>query len=77
MTTDLIPAAVSYELVAPVSFDLPRAAAACGLSVRELQHAIRDGDLVAHYRGTKPLIEFEELKAFVRALPTARPVKQS
>jgi len=52
-----------------VSADLTRAAEKSGLSISELQKAIKDGDLVAHYRGRKPLIRADELDAWVASLP--------
>lgn len=55
---------------AVVSYDLDGAAAATGLSRRELQRAIAVGDLTAHYRGRKPLITPADLAAFVESLPT-------
>jgi len=55
-----------------ISFTLDGAAEACGLSKRELQEAIREGSLVARYRGTKPLIRPADLEDFVDGLPTER-----
>ena len=56
--------------VAAVSYDLRGASDACGLSVSEIQKAISDGDLIANYRGRKPLIRAIELDAWVASLPT-------
>lgn len=56
-----------------VAMPLADAATRSGLSVRELQVAIRDGDLVAHYRGRKPLIRLEDLQDFIDNLPTSKP----
>lgn len=58
--------------LAPASYDLDNAAVACGLSRRELQEAIREGSLVARYRGTKPLIRPADLADFIDGLPTTR-----
>lgn len=44
-----------YEIT-PVSFDIPGAAMATGLSETTLRDAVRRGDLAAHYSGTKPVI---------------------
>jgi hypothetical protein len=62
---------MNYEIT-PVSYDLPGAAAATGLSVRELQRAIAASDLAVHYRGSKPVIDRDELRAFIRALPSEK-----
>lgn len=61
-----------YEIV-PVSYDIPGAALATGLSERTLRDYVRKGDLAVHYSGTKPVIEREELRAFILALPSERP----
>ena len=57
---------------APVSYDLPGAAAATGVSERTIRDAIRRGDLTAHYLGKKPLVMRDELADWVSALPTER-----
>ena len=56
----------------PVSFDLPGAAVATGLSEYTLREAIRKRDLIVNYYGTKPLILRDELQRFVADLPTER-----
>lgn len=61
-----------YEIT-PVSYDIPSAALATGLSETTLRDAVRRGDLAALYSGTKLVIEREELQAFIRALPSERP----
>lgn len=58
--------------ITPVSYDIPGAAMATGLSETTLRDAVRRGDLAAHYSGTKPVIEREELRAFILALPSER-----
>src|SRR5690606_4000880 len=58
--------------ITPVSYDIPGAALATGLSERTLRDYIRNGDLAVHYSGTKPVIEREELQAFIRALPSEK-----
>lgn len=63
------------DITVPVSYDLDGAAAATGLSERTLRDDIARGDLIAHYGGkgkTKPLIEREDLIAYIRSLPTER-----
>jgi hypothetical protein len=71
MTTPIAYAATT-TFINPVSFDLTGALLATGITVRDLQRAIKARDLVAHYRGTKPIITRDELQAFVEALPTER-----
>jgi len=61
----------TYEIQA-VSFDIPGAALATGLSETTLRDAVRRGDLAAHYSGTKPVIDRDELRAFIRALPSEK-----
>lgn len=63
---------MSTPTVTPVSYDLEGAAQALGLSVREVQRAVAEGDLTPHYRGKKPLFKPAELEAFVDALPTTK-----
>jgi hypothetical protein len=58
--------------LAAVSFDLPGAVAACGLSDKTIRKAIADGDLVAHYYGTKPVIVAADLAEWIESLPTER-----
>lgn len=60
-----------YE-IQPVSFDIPGAALATGLSASRLREYIARGDLAVHYSGTKPVIEREELRAFILSLPSTR-----
>lgn len=56
----------------PIALPLPAAAEAVGLSERELRRAIRDNELAPRYRGSKPLIDVEELRDWFRALPTEK-----
>ena len=58
--------------ITPVSYDIPGAALATGLSERTLRDYIRNGDLAAHYSGTKPVIDRDELRDFIRALPSEK-----
>lgn len=63
------PAAIT---VAQVSYDLRGAAQAAGCGVTSIKEAVDTGDLIAHYRGTKPLIRAIDLDAWVASLPTSR-----
>lgn len=53
-----------------VSYELAGAAAATGLSDRTIRKAIKDGDLTAHYLGTKPVITVADLADWIESLPT-------
>lgn len=55
-----------------VSFDQAGAAAATGLSERTIRDAIRNGDLIAHYLGKKPVILRDDLAEWISSLPTER-----
>lgn len=58
--------------LAQVSYDLNGAARATGLSVTTIKNAVRDGDLVPNYSGTKPVFRAVELDAWIAAMPTER-----
>lgn len=60
-----------YE-IQPVSYDIPGAAIATGLSESALRRHINAGALAVRYSGTKPLIERDELAAFVATLPSTK-----
>ena len=60
-----------YE-IQPVSFDIPGAVLATGLSESALRRYVQAGDIAVRYAGTKPLIERDELAAFVAALPSTK-----
>lgn len=57
---------------ARISYALPDAADAVGLSERTLRDAIAEGSLIAHYQGRKPLVMHRDLEAWVESLPTER-----
>lgn len=74
MLSDMTPIRQFVEWsVTPVSYSLDGAAAATGLSRASLQRAINRGDLVARYYGTKPLLQRDELLAWIESLPSERP----
>lgn len=56
-----------------ISYSVRSLAAATELSVDSINKAIKNGDLVARYFGTKPLIGREEAKRWFEALPDERP----
>lgn len=62
-----------HRTLTPVSYDLESAAAAVGLSERELRRVIAAGDLTPRYRGRKPLILRSDLLEWVESLPTSKP----
>ena len=57
----------------PVAYDREHAAAAVGLSTRELDRAVEEGRLRRRYRGSKPLYLRSDLEEFVQSLPDERP----
>lgn len=74
MSSDMTPIRQFVEWsVTPVSYSLDGAAAATGLSRASLQRAINRGDLVARYYGTKPLLQRDELLAWIESLPSESP----
>lgn len=58
--------------LAAVSYDLTGAVAASGISDRSIRQAIKDGELIAHYLGSKPLIRAVDLDEWVQSLPTEK-----
>lgn len=52
-----------------LAYTYDEAAAATGAGRRALQDAVRDGNLVASYVGTKPLIPADELERWLKSLP--------
>lgn len=56
-----------------LSYSVQNLAGATDLSVDSIQKAIKRGDLVANYFGTKPIITREEARRWIDSLPTERP----
>lgn len=56
-----------------LSYSVPNLAAATDLSVDSIQKAIRAGDLVANYFGSKPLVTRDEARRWLDSLPNERP----
>lgn len=56
--------------LAAVSYNLAGAVAASGISDKTIRQAIKDGNLVAHYVGTKPVIYALDLADWIQSLPT-------
>lgn len=57
-----------------IALPRPDAAALVGLSDKELKRAIDDGELEAHWRGRKCLVDYADLHAWYKALPPHPPV---
>lgn len=60
-----------------ISYSVRSLAAATELSVDSINKAIKDGDLVARYFGTKPLIGRDEALRWFESLPDEKPTKTS
>lgn len=56
----------------PVSYDYEGAAAATGMAVSKIRARVREGRIAVKYDGKDVLIEHDELKAYVSALPSER-----
>lgn len=56
-----------------ISADRTEAAEACGVGVTTIDEAVRSGELIVHYVGTKPIFRAADLDEWVRSLPTERP----
>lgn len=66
----------THLALAAVSYSMPGAAAASGISEATLTKAIADGELIAHYvgvKGGKRIIRAADLDEYVLSLPTERP----
>lgn len=53
-----------------VAYDLKGAAEATGLCEKTLRLAVKRGDLIANYLGSKPLFRPVELDRWIESLPT-------
>lgn len=53
-----------------ISVPLKDAVAMTGIGDKALRAAIKSGDLAARYVGTKIIVEVEELREYVRSLPS-------
>lgn len=58
--------------LAAVSYNMAGAVAASGIGETNIKKAIADGELVAHYMGSKLVITAPDLFEWVRSLPTER-----
>jgi hypothetical protein len=56
-----------------LAYSVPSFAAAVDLSIDTIRKHIADGNLIAGYSGSKPIIEREEGLRFLRSLPPAPP----
>lgn len=53
----------------PIAYTIPDAAEACGVSETVLKEAITAGDITRRYPTSKPVIEADELREWVKSLP--------
>lgn len=56
-----------------LSYSVPNLAAATDLSVDSISKAIKNGDLVANYFGSKPLVTRDEARRWLNDLPNEKP----
>lgn len=64
-------------VLAAVSYSIPGAVVATGIGETTIRKALNDGDLVAHYVGSKPVIRAADLDEWVESLPTEKPERAS
>jgi excisionase family DNA binding protein len=64
---------VSTSTADLIALPRPQAASLVGLSDRELKRAIDDGELEAHWRGRKCLVDYADLQTWYKALPQHSP----
>lgn len=55
-----------------ISVDVDEAAARTSLSPTTIRAAIKDGELIARYSGSKLIVRVVDLEAWIDALPTRR-----
>ena len=61
--------------VDPIAYTIPDAAQACGVSETVLKDAINAGEITRRYPNSKPIIEVDELREWVKSLPL-KPTKK-
>ena len=59
----------------PISYSIPDAAEAVGVSEDTIKKAIASGDLTRRYPNSKPLIRHDDLDEWVASLPVDPPKK--
>jgi predicted DNA-binding transcriptional regulator AlpA len=62
---------------AKVSYNVREAAAASGYSVDTIWRAINAGELTPRYRTSRPVIEADELTAWIHTAPTEPPKRKA
>jgi len=55
-----------------IAYTYAQAAEATGVGETRIKEAVRNGELTVRYPSSKPIIEHDELLAWVHALPTER-----
>ena len=58
--------------LAAVAYNMAGAVAASGIGETSIKAAIRNGDLVAHFIGSKLVIRAADLDDWIQSLPTER-----
>lgn len=61
--------------IVPIAYRIPDAAEACGVSETVLKDAIDAGEITKRYPTSKPIIEVDELREWVKSLPL-KPAKK-
>lgn len=61
---------MTSPVFAVISYRVPDAVSATGVGESRIREAIRVGDLVAHYVGTKPVVLATDLFEWIESLPT-------
>ena len=57
---------------APLAYSIQEFAAATGMGVTKVNDAIRDGRLIPSYWDSKPLIDVDEGRRFIKSLPAEK-----
>lgn len=55
-----------------LAYTYVEAAEACGVGETRIKEAVRNGELVARYPSSRPVITRDELDEWLRSLPTER-----
>ena len=61
------------QITSPISYRIPEAAAAVGVSEWTLNEALKRGDITRRYPDSRPLIGHDDLVAWFESLPVDKP----
>lgn len=64
---------MSIPILDKLAYSVPSLAAATDLSVDTIQKQIKDGNLIASYPNSKPIVAKEEAERWLRSLPNEKP----